>query len=132
MRKIRFDELQKIPGAGMEWVPPWHQEALMNCFQFMALELAPYEKFNSDGGACLLAKGSGKIGDRLISENTAFGVLYSEENGYTKVPEWFQATEPSIILCWNFNIFHNNCFGMGCGTMHVRVREMVIAGMQHS
>ena len=132
MRTIELDELKKIPGSGMEWIPPWHEEALLKCFKFMALELAPYEKFNSDGGACLLVIGEGKAGDRTIGENTAFGVAYSEETGYTRVPEWFQATKPSIVLCMNFNIFHNNCFGMGCGTMHVRVREMVIAGMKNS
>lgn len=127
MRTLTLKELQNMTEVeeNLNWVPPWQEEALLRCFKFIALELDPFEKFNSDGGACILVKGAGKIGEVNIFPSTSFGVSRVGEASWESRPEWFQASETSIVLCLNFNIFNNVCFGMGCGSMHVRVREMI-------
>lgn len=170
MRKVRFEELVKMPAAGQKinWILPWHMESLHSCFRFLALELEPFEKFNSDGGASLLAEGSGSVDGKAVKEGDSFGIerimdaseaapaasdqaesesdgkksgsgsgtgriLKTSENGEERmirvVPQWFKAETPCVVLCFNTNIFHNVCFGMGCGSMHARIREMILKGI---
>lgn len=130
MRAIGLDELRTLKETkeAIGWVLPWLEEPLMHCFQFLALELEPFEKFFSDGAACLLVSGAGSIDGRQIQQNTSFGVR-EEDGKYRPAPAWFRAEEKSILFCFNTNIFHNVCFGMGCGGMHTRIREMVISAM---
>ena len=129
MRKIEWEELKRMPQAGsfVNWIQPWVEEALFSCFQFLALELEPAEKFNSDGGVCLLAAGSGRADGKRIGTGEAFGMVREKEKAVC-VPQWFRAEETTVLLCFNTNIFDNVCFGMGCGGMHTRIREMILSG----
>lgn len=116
-----------------DWIPEWTEEALLSCFKFLALELEPYEFFYSDKCACLLLKGSGKVGYKTLLPEDHFGAedsgeympdSYERKFTLTSAPEMFKASETSIIACFNENIFNNVCFGMGCGSMHSRFRRM--------
>ena len=132
MKIIEFEELKKMPIAGryVDWILPWVEESLFSCFQFLALELEPFEKYNSDGGVCLLASGTGTAEGRQITDGSVFGLENTSGIWQTR-PEWFRAEQSSIILCLNTNIFDNVCFGMGCGAMHTRMRNLVIDSYYH-
>ena len=144
MRKIEWEELKRMPDAGacVNWVLPWVEESLFSCFRFLALELEPFEKYNSDGGVCLLASGKGSVEGRMIAAPCSFGFVRlaeaqdgagkAEKNAYgvngevCMIPQWFRAEETCVLLCLNTNIFDNVCFGMGCGAMHTRLRSMIL------
>ena len=134
MRQLTLKELQTNEAVKkhFDWIPDWTEESLFSCFNFLALELEPYEFFFSDNSACVLVKGAGKLGDVEITPDTSFGLrLYDvhEDNYVFKKAQMhqdmFKATEDSIIICFNENIFNDVCFGMGCGSMHMRFKRLI-------
>lgn len=127
MRKIGLEELKKRKDAGhyADWLLPWTQEALFHCFSFLVLELLPYDMFYSDGGICLLATGEGMIGQELLRAESVFGIQPAGES-IAIYPELYKAREESILLCFNKNITGPTCFGMGCGGMHTRFRDIIL------
>ena len=147
MRKLSLHKVQAMPEAGkyVDWIQPWVEESLHNCLRFLALALEPFEKFNTDGCACLLADGSGSVEGRKIGSGTSFGIIRealgadsaagnrenSGEGIVIPVPQWFKAETECVILCFNTNIFNNICFGLGCGSMHTRIREMILDSLQY-
>ena len=126
MRMMELDELKthKDVKHYFDWMPGWTEESLLNCFKFLSVELEPYEFFFSDNSACVLIKGEGTVNGRKVSAPVSFGIDTSGEK-VELVSDMFKATEDSILICFNKNIFNNICVGIGCGSMHTRFREMI-------
>lgn len=123
MRVIGFTELKNDERLTRftRCINPWFTESLYKCLSLCALELEPGEIFFSEGAACILALGGGKVDDKQVESASTFGFI-REKGNYTMINQMFKAKETSILLCYKSTVFHGTCFGFGCESTHYGIR----------
>ena len=126
MRELTQEELKEHPQlkSYLDWIPFWVEDALENCFDFCILELEPSETFSTNGKACILIDGCGTANHIPAAPETTFG--FRQNDAVCEIcSDTYQAETKSILLCFRSNIFDGTCFGLGCGSMHFRMQNML-------
>jgi len=131
MRTVELGELKKMAETKscVDWIPAWGEDSLISCFSLHGAMLEAGETIRTREQAAFLASGSGLLNHKEISAGRSFGFRL-KENGCQCVEDTFQAEERSILLCLESNIFDRTCFGMGCGSTHYRMRELLISHLE--
>ncbi len=134
MEKLSLQDIRPLlePFQPLQWVLDKDTIAVYPCFDPEPVRLQQGESLTLSDGPAVILSGSGTSSQEGQSSPLKPGDLTGcirDTNSSALLPTHptFTAGSPdTVLLCMGKRVLDGTCFGMSCGSMHLRTREMIV------